>query len=126
MERGRSSNFFLVVAIILARLKISNERQVQPVAELREALDNVKVLKGIIPICAWCKKIRDDTGFWQEVEVYLSKNSEAIFTHGICPVCRDKFKAELKGLNPSRSCPNKPQKSNEQIGICLPEKAAVS
>lgn len=60
-----------------------NERE----AELVEALDNVKQLSGLIPICANCKSIRDDDGFWSQIESYISKHSEAAFTHGICPGC---------------------------------------
>ncbi|VFQ46528.1 hypothetical protein [Desulfoluna butyratoxydans] len=57
--------------------------------ELREALTEIRQLKGIIPICASCKKIRDDQGYWHQVEAYLSAHSEARFSHGICPACMD-------------------------------------
>ena len=56
-------------------------------AELKEALEKIKVLKGIIPICANCKKIRDDTGYWQQLEVYLKAHSDAQLSHGVCPEC---------------------------------------
>ena len=55
--------------------------------ELQEALDNIKVLKGLLPICTSCKKIRDDQGYWQQVEIYIHDHSEADFTHGFCPGC---------------------------------------
>ena len=58
--------------------------------ELQETLDEVKVLKGIFPICSFCKKIRDDEGYWNQVEDYFNKHSEAEFTHGLCPVCAKK------------------------------------
>lgn len=61
---------------------------------LREALRRVDTLKGLIPICASCKKVRDDQGFWNQVEVYVQAHSEAEFTHGICPECASKMKAE--------------------------------
>lgn len=61
------------------------------IAELREALEQVKTLRGIIPICASCKQIRDDKGYWQQVEEYVSSHSEAQFTHGICPECIEKL-----------------------------------
>jgi hypothetical protein len=51
----------------------------------------VKLLQGFIPICATCKRIRDDQGFWQQLEVYIGNHSEAEFTHGICPECTKKF-----------------------------------
>ncbi len=55
--------------------------------ELQEALDKVKVLSGMLPICAHCKKIRNDEGYWQDVAVYIRNHSEAEFTHGLCPNC---------------------------------------
>ncbi len=58
-------------------------------AELQAALNNIKTLRGLIPICANCKKVRDDEGFWQQVEVYVKEHTEAQFTHGICPDCMD-------------------------------------
>lgn len=57
------------------------------VRELREALDHVKSLQGLLPICAYCKKIRDDRNYWHSVESYISANSDAQFTHGVCPDC---------------------------------------
>ncbi|RPI36336.1 MAG: hypothetical protein EHM54_05975, partial [Nitrospiraceae bacterium] len=60
-------------------------------AALETALNEVKTLRGIIPICANCKKIRDDKGYWKEVESYLSDHSDAKFTHGICPECTRKL-----------------------------------
>ena len=56
--------------------------------ELEHALADVTALRGLLPICAWCKKIRDDDGYWQNVETYLAQHSDATFTHGICPECR--------------------------------------
>ena len=56
-------------------------------AKLKEALANIKTLKGLLPICAKCKKIRDDNGYWNRLECYIQKHSEAFFTHGICPQC---------------------------------------
>ena len=56
-------------------------------AELESALREIKTLQGIIPICCHCKKIRDDTGFWNQVEAYISEHSQAQFSHGICPDC---------------------------------------
>jgi DNA-binding response OmpR family regulator len=55
--------------------------------QLQQALDQVKTLSGLLPICANCKKIRDDQGYWQDVAVYIRDHSEVEFTHGICPDC---------------------------------------
>jgi DNA-binding response OmpR family regulator len=69
------------------------------VAQLQEALSSVKQLQGLLPICSYCKRIRDDHDYWQQVETYMSEHSQATFTHGICPECYEKFfKAELEQL----------------------------
>jgi len=65
------------------------------VLELRETLTHIKTLAGLLPICAWCKKIRNDQGYWQEVEAYIHEHSDADFSHGICPDCLVKYKAEV-------------------------------
>lgn len=57
------------------------------VKELEEALSQVKQLQGLLPICSYCKKIRDEQNYWQRVESYLSEHSEVVFSHGICPDC---------------------------------------
>jgi len=67
------------------------------IGELQRALAEIKTLRGIVPICARCKKIRDDAGFWQQVEVYVRNHSEAEFSHGICPECMKKLYPELAG-----------------------------
>jgi AmiR/NasT family two-component response regulator len=59
--------------------------------ELQDALVEIKTLKGILPICATCKKIRDDEGYWHQVEVYVRDHSDAVFSHGICPDCLKEF-----------------------------------
>ena len=59
--------------------------------ELKAALENVKILRGLIPICASCKDIRDDSGNWSMMEEFISANSEAVFSHGICPGCQQKL-----------------------------------
>ncbi|SCY43459.1 hypothetical protein [Desulfoluna spongiiphila] len=68
--------------------------------ELQEALAEIRQLKGIIPICASCKKIRDDQGYWHQVEAYLSAHSEARFSHGICPACMDTLCHEIENTKP--------------------------
>jgi DNA-binding response OmpR family regulator len=69
------------------------------VAQLQEALSRVNQLQGLLPICSYCKRIRDDHDYWQQVETYMSEHSQATFTHGICPECYEKFfKTELEEL----------------------------
>lgn len=65
------------------------------ILRLRKTLNEVKTLQGIIPICASCKKIRDDQGYWHQVESYVSTHSNALFSHGICPQCADKLYPEF-------------------------------
>ena len=67
-------------------------------AELRQALGEVKQLTGLLPICAWCKNIRDDQNYWHTVEEYLAGHSDARFTHGMCPTCYAKMLAEDPAL----------------------------
>jgi ligand-binding sensor domain-containing protein len=69
----------------------SRERELQ--RRVAEELAQVKVLRGLLPTCAWCKKIRDDAGYWSEIEAYVAKHSEAEFSHGICPECRKRVKS---------------------------------
>ena len=69
------------------RLIVTQDALASKVAELRQALDQVKTLRGIVPICAKCKKIRDDQGYWKQVEVYVRDHTEAEFSHGLCPEC---------------------------------------
>ena len=59
--------------------------------ELKNAREEIKSLRGIIPICASCKKIRDDKGYWNQIEAYISEHSEADFSHGICPTVQRDF-----------------------------------
>jgi sigma-B regulation protein RsbU (phosphoserine phosphatase) len=61
------------------------------VTELEDALSRVKQLQGLLPICSYCKKIRDDQNYWEQVESYISKHTEAQFSHGICPDCYAQF-----------------------------------
>ena len=69
------------------------------VRELEDALTRVKQLQGLLPICSYCKKVRDDRNYWQQVETYIEGHSDAQFTHGICPECREKYvEPELERL----------------------------
>lgn len=61
------------------------------ITELQEALTHVKTLRGCLPICAACKKIRDDKGYWTRIEQYIMEHTDADFTHGVCPDCAKKF-----------------------------------
>lgn len=72
------------------------------VEELHQALDQIKTLRGILPICMHCKKIRDDQGYWRQVEVYIRSHTEAHCSHGICPECSKKLYPRLgQGKEPA-------------------------
>ncbi|MCD4652282.1 MAG: PAS domain-containing protein [Candidatus Cloacimonetes bacterium] len=79
---------------ITGRLE-ADEKQKQLVEELQATLTEVKELSGMLPICSHCKKIRDDSGYWQNVEVYMSKHTKAEFSHGLCPDCVKKFYSDI-------------------------------
>lgn len=64
------------------------------VKELRAAIENVKQLRGLLPVCAWCKSVRNDQGYWEQIETYLAEHTGASFTHGLCPACSDKVDVE--------------------------------
>jgi PAS domain S-box-containing protein len=69
-------------------LRVALQENEKLVSELRDALQNVKTLTGFLPICMFCKKIRDDQGYWEKVEAYISAHTDARFSHGLCPDCR--------------------------------------
>jgi hypothetical protein len=65
------------------------------IGELKDALTHIRTLSGLIPICASCKKIRDDKGYWKQLEEYIHDHSEAEFSHSLCPDCQQDFLQEL-------------------------------
>jgi len=71
------------------------DKLAEQVVELQGALSKVKQLSGLLPICCYCKRIRGDQNYWQQVEMYITEHSGARFSHGICPSCADKVMAEL-------------------------------
>ncbi|MBF0117462.1 MAG: PAS domain-containing protein [Desulfobacterales bacterium] len=76
------------------RKKFETERE-NIIQELQSAIEQIKTLRGIVPICSSCKKIRDDKGYWEQVEAYVSKHTDAQFTHSICPKCIKKLYPEI-------------------------------
>jgi DNA-binding response OmpR family regulator len=87
------------VGVRVAQLQVSLADRVR---ELEDALAKVKTLSGMLPICACCKKIRDDKGYWSQIETYISQHSSASFTHGLCPDCAVKTLKEA-GIEASTS-----------------------
>jgi PAS domain S-box-containing protein len=90
----------------ITRRRQAEEAREKLIGELKDALAKIKKLSGLLPICASCKKIRDDDGYWQRIEQYISEHSEAHFSHGICPECMEKLypqccKSKSDGTNPA-------------------------
>ena len=98
VKSAKEKEFKRVIMIALARhddlircMKLNNE--------LQEALEEIKTLRGILPICSYCKKVRDNEGYWKQVEEYISQRTEAEFSHGMCPECEKRI-YEKMGLDP--------------------------
>ena len=72
------------------RVKTENEKEII-IRQLQKSISEVKVLSGLLPICASCKKIRDVKGYWKQIETYISQHTDVGFTHGQCPDCMDKM-----------------------------------
>jgi PAS domain S-box-containing protein len=85
-DTGCFAGTMAVLTDISERVRAEEARE-KLIAELEEALSQVKQLQGFLPICSYCKKIRDDQNYWQQVETYIEEHSEAFFTHSICPDC---------------------------------------
>jgi hypothetical protein len=76
-----------VTAILIMVKQTADRRRVEALRQREQALADVKVLRGLLPICASCKKIRDDSGYWNTLEAYIRDHSEADFSHSLCPDC---------------------------------------
>ena len=81
----------------ITELKKLEREKTELILQLRESLNRVKVLSGLLPICAGCKKIRDDRGYWSQLETYISRHSDAQFSHGLCPDCAKRLYPEFEG-----------------------------
>ena len=90
------SDFSEKIAIILNKNFALEKKRQQTLKELQKSLDEIKTLRGIIPICSYCKKIRNDTGAWDIMEAYISRHSNAEFSHGICPEC---YKIQMEDMD---------------------------
>jgi CheY-like chemotaxis protein len=92
----------LEMAFYKARMETERKELMR---KLQAALDEIKTLSGIIPICASCKKIRNDSGYWEAVEDYIEHHSDAQFSHGVCPECSARLYPELnEELDHTRDC----------------------
>ncbi len=75
-------------------LRVVQSQKEETISQLQDALERVRTLEGIIPICSYCKKIRDDQQYWRQVEQYITERTQARFSHGVCPECRSRVLAE--------------------------------
>ncbi|MBP1750638.1 MAG: domain S-box [Deltaproteobacteria bacterium] len=93
MEDSSRTNQELLQEISFLKQRIKDLEQ--SVLEHHGPLAKVKTLSGFLPICGSCKKIRDDKGCWEQIEAYITKHSDALFSHGICPECAEKLYPKL-------------------------------
>ncbi len=98
---GNLTGYLGVDTDISERRRAEEERE-NLIRDLRDALANIKVLRGMLPICASCKKIRDDRGYWKQIESYIRDHSEAEFSHSICPDCQKKLYPEYMEVKKSK------------------------
>ncbi|WP_243303925.1 PAS domain S-box protein [Geothrix oryzisoli] len=101
-EDGRLLGFQGVTRDITERRRLEVERE-RLIQNLTQALADVKQLSGMLPICSNCKKVRDDHGYWSQIETYLSEHTEATFTHGVCPECAQAFREDIQARRTQKS-----------------------
>ncbi|MCP4755267.1 MAG: response regulator [Proteobacteria bacterium] len=89
LRHGETIDSAICVLRDITKRKKNEEEREKLIKELREALNDIKTLHGLLPICSSCKKIRDDKGYWQQIETYIEARSEAEFSHGLCHECAD-------------------------------------
>jgi PAS domain S-box-containing protein len=92
-----AEGWLVTIRDVTERQRLLAERQVY-IDELTEALRRIQTLKGLLPICSCCKKIRNDAGYWEQIETYITQHSEAEFTHSVCPECAEKYFREYQGM----------------------------
>jgi sigma-B regulation protein RsbU (phosphoserine phosphatase) len=102
---------------LLARIRVGQrvvelqESLEQRISDLETALSQIKTLQGLIPMCASCKKVRDDQGYWQQVEDYLMEHSEAAFSHALCPDCLKKYYPEYEKIKAKKGTKGRTESS---------------
>ena len=90
---------------LLAQVDKAEQDNAKLVVELQSALATAKTLSGLLPICATCKKIRDDAGYWHQVEVYIHNHAEVDFSHGLCPDCVKDVQDQIAKIKHNRQAP---------------------
>ncbi len=92
----RDKKYYIESFIDITELKEAEDAREELIKELTDALEKVKMLSGMMPICAKCKKIRDDKGYWNNLEAFIEEHSEASFSHGLCPHCAEELYGDQK------------------------------
>ncbi len=87
---SEGENYLLFTVDDLSEVKKIEDEREKLIVELKKALSEIKTLRGILPLCSYCKKIRDDKGYWEQVDVYISKHLSKDISHSICPDCLEK------------------------------------
>ncbi|MDP2874600.1 MAG: hypothetical protein Q8O00_00360 [Holophaga sp.] len=100
---------FVAVSLFVSWANSLVKRERALVHDLSALLADVNELQGLLPMCAWCKKIRDDQGYWQQIETYISAHSKADWTHGICPECVKRMMKEEDDFLPNEPTQNEKQ-----------------
>lgn len=93
---------FVVIGLVMSRIRVAMDREKELNEELSQRIAEVKQLSGLLPICASCKNIRDDKGYWHQVESYVRQHSDAKFSHSICPVCMKELYPEFGSKTPTQ------------------------
>lgn len=91
----RKRDLFIAIEFALHKSRAEADRRAL-VQELQDARSHIRTLSGMLPICASCKKIRDDKGYWNQIEEYIAEHTEALFSHGLCTDCLQKAYKELE------------------------------
>jgi AmiR/NasT family two-component response regulator len=99
-ERQLRTN--IEMALYKSRMERERERLLK---ELQDAIATIKTLSGLLPICAWCKNVRDDSGYWMRVEHYVEQHSKATFSHSVCPECASRYFGSEAGGDPNAAAP---------------------
>lgn len=98
---GRIKHVLIDANVLWEKGKFVHTRSfTRDITALREAQEKIKVLRGLLPICSSCKKVRDDNGYWNRIEVYITERSEAEFSHGVCPDCSRKLYPQYSDETP--------------------------
>ena len=96
-------SFGFLTGFFHARLLCQNEELKKKNSELESARTEIQQMGELLPICSYCKKIRDDKGYWQQLEAYFAQHSKTLFSHGVCPACLEKALEEIEPVKANKA-----------------------